>query len=148
MVMIHIVYPQHEFRLRKEAGKELIFDELRRLWVRLTPEEWVRQHFLQYLLQGMKYPGSLIAVEKEILLGEMKKRFDILVYDPQHQPWMIVECKATHVPLEEGVLQQALRYSIVVPAPYIIITNGQNSVGWDKRSGQLVEQDKLPDWGT
>lgn len=148
MLMIHIVYPEHDFRLKKESGKDLIFDELRRLWVRLTPEEWVRQHFLQYLLQGMKYPASLIAVEKEILLGELKKRFDILVYDSNHQPWMIVECKASEVALEEGVLQQALRYSIVVPAPYIVITNGLSSIGWNKSSGQLVEQQALPEWGS
>lgn len=145
--MIHIVYPPHHFRLKKDEGKDLIFDELRRLWVRLTPEEWVRQHFLQYLLQVMKYPGSLIAVEKEIQLGELKKRFDILVYDTNQQPWMIVECKAEGVLLEEAVLHQVLRYSIVVPAPFIVITNGQSCMAWNKGSGQLVDQQVLPEWG-
>lgn len=145
--MIRIDYPPHDFRIRKEPETEFIFDEFRKRWVRLTPEEWVRQNFLQYLSQVKKYPLSLIAVEKEIMLGELKKRFDILVYDQRHQPWMMIECKAMEVELSEEVLQQVLRYSITIPAPYLIITNGSYCAGWQKVNGQLAEQSALPDWG-
>ena len=87
--MLIINYPEPEFRLKKEGSKEFIFDILRKQWLQLTPEEWVRQNFIQYLVKEKKYPASLIAVEKEIQLGELKKRFDILVYNKDHQPWKI-----------------------------------------------------------
>src|SRR5258708_4981170 len=122
--MIRIDYPSHPYRIKTEDGKELIFDELRRQWLRLTPEEWVRQNFLQYLQQVKKYPVALIAVEKEIKLGELKKRFDILVYNAQHQPWLMVECKAMEVSLDDTVLAQVLRYNIAIPVQYMVITNG------------------------
>src|ERR1700742_5056419 len=105
--MIKIYYPPHPFKIREpERKKEEIWDDLRKVWVRLTPEEWVRQNFIQYLLQIKQYPVSLIAIEKEIKLGELKKRFDVLVYNAQHQPWLMVECKATDVALTESVLEQ------------------------------------------
>src|ERR1700709_2593205 len=98
--MIKIYYPHHPFKIKEEEiGKELIFDELRRLWIRLTPEEWVRQNFVQYLIQVKKYPASYIAVERKIKLGEVNKRFDLLIFDSGARPWMMVECKATTVPL-------------------------------------------------
>lgn len=137
--MIKIAYPYHPFKIRNEAGKEVIFDEVRKLWVRLTPEEWVRQNFLQYLLQVKRYPASLIAVEREISLGEMKKRFDILVYNSLHKPWMMVECKAMNVSLTESVLHQLLRYNISIPVSFLIITNGNYVAGWE-RKGEGVEQ--------
>ena len=128
--MVVINYPEPDFRIKKENGKEFIFDALRKKWIMLTPEEWVRQNFVQYLLQEKKYPASLIAMEKEIRLGELKKRFDILVYDNNHQPWMMIECKAATIKLDDAVLQQILRYNITIPVPYIIITNGNLTYGW------------------
>lgn len=142
--MIHIEYPSFNFRIREAEGKELIFDELRKAWVRLTPEEWVRQNFLQYLVQVMQYPASLIAVERELKLVELKKRFDILVYNGQHQPWMMVECKAMEVTLDESVLQQVLRYNIAVPVPFLVITNGHYCAGFEKRNRQLQLMEALP----
>ena len=142
--MIRIEYPSFPFRIREEEGKELIFDELRKVWVRLTPEEWVRQNFLQYLVQAMQYPASLIAIERELKLGELKKRFDVLVYNRQHQPWMMVECKAMEVNLDETVLQQVLRYNIAVPVPFLVITNGKYCAGFEKRNQQLQLIEALP----
>jgi len=142
--MIRIEYPSFPFRIREEEGKELIFDELRRLWVRLTPEEWVRQNFLQYLVQTMRYPASLIAVERELKLGELRKRFDVLVYNRQHMPWLMVECKAMEVNLDESVLQQVLRYNIAVPVPFLVVTNGHYCAGFEKREQQLQPLDILP----
>lgn len=144
--MVHIAYPEPNFRIKQEDGKEFIFDTLRKKWLLLTPEEWVRQNFVQYLIEVMKYPVSLIAMEKEIKLGELKKRFDILVYDTTHQPWMMVECKAATIKLEESVLQQILRYNITVPVPFIIITNGNLTYGWQRNDKDLLLITALPDW--
>lgn len=142
--MIRIEYPSWPYRIKKVDDKELIFDELRRQWIRLTPEEWVRQNFLQYLVQTMRYPASLIAVERELKLGELKKRFDILVYNREHQPWLMVECKAMEVQLDESVLQQVLRYNIAVPVPFLVITNGSFCAGFEKQGQQLQLLDILP----
>jgi len=143
-MMLNIKYPDPAFRIKEEAGKEFIFDALRKKWILLTPEEWVRQNFVQYLLQEKKYPASLLALEKEIRLGELKKRFDILVYDTDHQPWMMVECKAGNIKLDEKVLEQILRYNISVPVRYLIITNGSDCFGWIRKDGTLNLVAKIP----
>lgn len=144
--MIAIDYPSYPFRIREEGGKEYIFDEMRRFWARLTPEEWVRQNFLQYLLNVKKYPASLIAVEKEIMLGELKKRYDILVFDREHRPWLLIECKAMEVSLSESVLEQVLRYHAAVPVPFLVITNGSYCMGYRKEKGQLETLKELPEY--
>jgi hypothetical protein len=144
--MIQIDYPGQDFRTRKQEESDFIFDELRKRWVKLTPEEWVRQNFLRYLIQVKNYPPSLIAIEKEIVLGELKKRFDILVYDQDHKPWMMIECKSMSVALSEDVLAQVLRYSISVPAQYLVITNGTYTTGWQKVERDLKLLSELPDW--
>lgn len=144
--MIKISYPEPSFNIKKENGKDLLFDELRRKWVVLTPEEWVRQNFVQYLLQVKNYPSTLVAIEKEIQLGELKKRFDVLVYDADHQPWLMVECKAMDIQLNENVLQQVLRYQISVPVNYIVITNGVYVMAWHHTGEGFVSIDSLPDW--
>lgn len=142
--MITIVYPPPAFKIEKKKGVECIFDTWRKKWIVLTPEEWVRQNFLQYLRHVLHYPPSLIAVEKEIRLGELKKRFDILVYDKAHAPWLMVECKAMDIALDESVLQQALRYNISVPVTYIVITNGTQCMAWQKQAGELKPVNELP----
>lgn len=143
--MIKIEYPSHQFKIKGEKGKELIFDSLRKVWVRLTPEEWVRQNFLQYIVQVKHYPPSLIAVEKEMLLGELKKRFDILVYDANHRPWMMIECKAMDISIDEKVLNQVLRYNISIPVPFLVITNGKFMVGFHRKNTGLELISELPE---
>ena len=145
--MMNINYPAPDFRIKKEGEKEFIFDSLRRKWLALTPEEWVRQNFVQYLLQVKKYPATLIALEKEIRLGELRKRFDILIYDTLHQPWMMIECKAAIIKLDEKVLEQILRYTISVPVSYLIVTNGSESRGWVRDAGKLEIIAAIPDHG-
>lgn len=130
--MISIRYPEPAFRIKSEGGKDFIFDSFRKKWLVLTPEEWVRQNFLQYLVQELKYPESLIAVEKEFRFGEMNRRFDILVYNKSHQPWLMVECKAPEIILDQSVLEQVLRYNISIPVDYLVITNGSNGFAWQK----------------
>jgi hypothetical protein len=144
--MLVINYPEPNFRIKKENSRDFLFDPLRKKWLLLTPEEWVRQNFVHYLIHVLNYPSSLIALEKEIALGELKKRFDILVYNKDHQPWMIVECKGAEIKLNDETLQQALRYNISVPAEFIIITNGHYSFGWQKKEGQLHTISQLPVW--
>lgn len=144
--MLSIHYPPPAFKIKQEAGKDIIFDRLRKKWLLLTPEEWVRQNFVQYLIQVKKYPAALIAMEKMIRLGELKKRFDILVYDTHHQPWMMIECKAPAIKLDESVLHQLLRYHISVPAGFLIITNGEYTYGWKKKEQGLQLINELPGW--
>lgn len=143
--MIKIEYPPYEPKIKNNAGKETIFDELRKKWVALTPEEWVRQNFLQYLTVIKKYPASLIAIEKEIQLEDLIKRFDILVFDKSHQPFMIVECKEMNAPLTENTFAQALRYNIAVNVPYLVITNGLYCMAWHNSNHQTKTINHLPD---
>ncbi len=144
--MIKIEYPAYQPKIKEQLGKEFIFDEIRKQWMMLTPEEWVRQNFLQYLIQVKKYPSSLIAVEKEIQLGELAKRFDIVVYDQNTKPWMIIECKEMEVALNEQVLNQALRYNITLNVPYIVLTNGTHCFGFSGKKGILEELSELPNF--
>jgi len=144
--MIKVNYPEPVFRFKEENGKEMIFDFIRKQWLLLNEEEWVRQNFIQFLVQEIKYPLELIAVEKEIQLGELKKRFDILVYDSDHKPWMLIECKAAEINLDEKVLHQVLRYNISIPANFLVITNGQFTYAWEKINGELQEIKQMPVW--
>lgn len=144
--MIDVHYPKPEFRIKTENGDQYIFDQIRKGWLLLTEEEWVRQNFIGYLTKQLQYPSTMIALEKEIKLHDLKKRFDILIYDAKHKPWMLVECKASHIELTENVLQQILRYNISVPVQFILITNGKSTMGWQKIGPELKLLDKLPDW--
>ena len=142
--MITVTYTEPAFKIRKEKEKVLIFDAIRRVWLPLTEEEWVRQNFVQYLVQVLNYPSALIAIEKEISLNDLKKRFDILVYDRNLKPWMLVECKAPAILLSESVLEQVLRYNMSVPVTYLIITNGHYTYGWEKIDADLRELSAMP----
>src|SRR5258706_2000870 len=142
--MLVINYPEPGFRIKKEGDKDWLFDPIRKKWLLLTPEEWVRQNFVQYLVQVKNYPAALIALERELLLGELRKRFDILVYDRNHQPWMMIECKEMNVKLDETVLQQVLRYNISIPVRFLVITNGNYALGWEKVNNELIPVSDLP----
>jgi len=144
--MITMQYPDTAFRMKNENGKQFIFDAIRKSWLLLTEEEWVRQNIINYLVTVLKYPSTVIAVEKEIWLNDLKKRFDILVYDRDLKPWMMIECKARSVRLSEDVLQQVLRYNITVPVEYILITNGNTTIGWKKENQGLAMLSELPVW--
>ena len=111
-------------RTRIENGKEQIFCEWRHRWVRLTPEEWVRQHLLHLLAESLDYPASRIAVEQAICVGEAKKRCDAVVYDHTMHPLMIIECKAETVPLTQKTLDQAITYNRKLDVPYLLLYNG------------------------
>ena len=142
---MHIHYPTYQPRIKKEQQKEYIFDEIRKQWVRLTPEEWVRQNFLNYLIVTKKYPPSLIAVEKEIKVGEMRKRFDILVYQAD-KPWMIIECKEQNVALNDLVIKQMLPYYSTVQTKFITITNGNETYCFQVIDGKIYTENEIPEY--
>ena len=141
--MLSIDYPAHNFRIKKEGNKEFIFDEVRRRWVILTPEEWVRQNFLQYLFRVKNYPRSLFSIEKLIRLGELTKRCDIVVYK-RDRPWMIIECKEMNTELNLAVVEQILRYNIVHQVEYLVITNGKTSYAYQLTQNSMHEVQELP----
>ena len=143
--MISINYPEYPFKIQKEAGKDQIFDPLRKSWVVLTPEEWVRQNFIQYLIQIKQYPSTLIAIEKTIQLGELKKRFDIIVYK-NDSPWLLIECKEANLPITEKTLEQILQYQQVVEADYLVMSNGHTTYGAKIETGKLHYLQSLPDY--
>ena len=143
--MVQINYPEFNFKIRQEDKNDFIYDEIRRKWLVLTPEEWVRQNFIQYLILSKKYPASLIAVEKEIKVGELRKRFDIVVYK-NDIPWMIIECKQMNVKLSSNVLQQILSYHSQLQASFIIITNGNETRLWHKQQNHFIEINEIPAW--
>jgi hypothetical protein len=143
--MIVLQYPNYPFKIKAHHGKDQIFDPFRKTWVLLTPEEWVRQNLLQYLVQNLHYPASLIAVEKEIKLGELSKRFDIVVYKNE-LPWMIIECKEAKVTLNEKTMEQILQYQQVLTAQYLFISNGHETMGAKIESGKLQALQNFPEY--
>ncbi|MBS1916824.1 MAG: type I restriction enzyme HsdR N-terminal domain-containing protein [Bacteroidetes bacterium] len=143
--MIKIYYPNYPYKIKEEeAGKEFIFDELRKQWIRLTPEEWVRQNFVRYLVEVKKYPSSYIAIERKIKLGELTKRFDILVFDSAAKPWMMIECKAPSIAVDKVVLWQVLHYNIAVPVKYLVVTNGKECFAYVKGAIDFEQIPVLP----
>lgn len=142
--MIKINYPEKKPLIKQQDGKELVFCFIRKRWVVLSPEEWVRQNFLLFLVEVLNYPPSLIAVEKQLMLGDVKKRFDIVVYDRAALPFMIVECKEMNVELSEKTLQQVLRYNSNVQAGYVVITNGLYCYGFIKSGNAFNATASLP----
>jgi hypothetical protein len=143
--MIKIDYPNPKFRIKTEADKDWIFDEIRKKWIHITPEEWVRQNFLKWLIQTKGIPASLIAVEKEIKLGELKKRCDIVVYKSAI-PWMIVECKEMEVKLDEAVIKQILNYNISLRVQFLIITNGSDTFAFELKNEEIHLLSEIPDF--
>jgi len=144
--MIKIEYPPYQPNIEIRSGKEYIFDECRKKWVALTPEEWVRQNFLRYLIHSKKYPAALISIEKEITLSDIKKRFDIVVFNRSFEPWLLIECKEMNVPISESVMQQLLRYQITVQADYLIVTNGNETRGIGKEKDQITVLNAIPSY--
>jgi hypothetical protein len=122
--MIELNLPKCRLRLEQREGKPYVYDDLRRKFVRLTPEEWVRQHFVRYLIDDLGYPQPLMQNEVALRLGETVKRCDTLLYDKALRPQMILEYKAPHVALTESVLQQIVRYNYVLRVPYLVLSNG------------------------
>jgi predicted type IV restriction endonuclease len=116
--------PTYKPSLKKDQGKVYIFDIIRKKYVVLTPEEWVRQHFINYLIQELKYPKSLFRIEGSLSYNKLQKRSDILIYNRDGKPWMLIECKSPTIKLTQKAFNQVAVYNMTIGAQYIAVTNG------------------------
>ncbi len=123
-VMIKLNLPSFSFKFKSMENKLYIFDMLRKKYVVLTPEEWVRQNFARYLIGNKNYPKSIIAIEKQLKINNTTKRTDILLFDKNGNPDIIVECKAPSIKINQETFDQIARYNLKLNANYLIITNG------------------------
>ena len=119
-------FPVYSFRFKNSENKVAIFDEIRKKFILLTPEEWVRQHTVQFLLQDKKFPKSYINVEKLIKINDLSKRYDVVVFQPNGDIFLLIECKAPEVPISQNTFDQIARYNLVLKAKYLMVTNGLN----------------------
>ncbi|NER16685.1 type I restriction enzyme HsdR N-terminal domain-containing protein [Spongiivirga citrea] len=124
--MLKLSFPDYQFRLKNKENKTHIFDPIRKKFVVLTPEEWVRQHTLQFLMIGLQYPASHINVEKELVINSIRKRYDIVVYSPTGDIHVLVECKAPQIKINQDTFDQIARYNMTLNASYLMVTNGLN----------------------
>ena len=122
--MYRLNLPSYETKFQEKGGKQLIFDFLRRKYVALTPEEWVRQHFTHYLVELKGYPRGLMANEMELRLGEKRLRCDTLLYNRNLQPQMIIEYKAPTIQLQQRVFDQITAYNMLLHVDYLVVSNG------------------------
>jgi hypothetical protein len=116
--------PQYSFRISTKEGSEMILDPVRRKYVKLTPEEWVRQNFVQYLINEGKYPPGLLGIEVLFRFNKLKRRVDILVHDRSGKPVLIVECKSPDIEIDDKVFEQIATYNMNYKVPYLVVTNG------------------------
>jgi hypothetical protein len=125
-LMQKLNFPVYHFRFKNSENKVAIFDEIRKKFIILTPEEWVRQHVVQFLLQEKKYPKSHTNVEKLLTVNDLKKRYDVVVYNPDGSIAVLVECKAPEVKISQDTFDQIARYNLTLKANYLMVTNGLN----------------------
>ena len=119
-------FPTYSFRFKNSENKLSIFDEIRKKFIILTPEEWVRQHVVRFLLEEKKYPKSLINVEKVLMVNGLRKRYDIVVFNPDGSIFVLVECKAPEIKTAQATFDQIARYNMTMKAQYLMVTNGLN----------------------
>ena len=119
-------FPTYSFRFKNSENKRLIFDEIRKRFMVFQPEEWVRQHCVRYLIQEKNYPKSLINVEKELKVNNLRKRYDIVVFNSDGSIHLIVECKAPKINIDQSTFDQIARYNLALKATYLMVTNGIN----------------------
>jgi type I site-specific restriction endonuclease len=122
--MQNLNLPEFNIPIKKENGKSYVFDEIRKKYIVLTPEEWVRQNFIVFLVREKKYPLTLMAVEKKVNVNGQPQRFDLLIYNRNGQPLLIAEFKAPKVKVSQAAFDQAVRYNMALKVKYIVISNG------------------------
>ena len=143
-------FPQYAFHIKERQQNNYIFDTIRRKYITLTPEEWVRQHVLQYLREEKHYPAGLLGVEKGFRMNTLHKRTDVVVYNRNGKPAMLIECKAPEVKIDQKVLEQASTYNLKIDAPYLLLTNGLQHfclyINLSDQNHRLLKQ--IPDFET
>lgn len=142
--------PSYSFRIKIQNNKKVIFDNQRKRFVTLTPEEWVRQHFIRYIIEEKKYPASLIAIEKQIMVNGLKKRCDAVVYSAEMIPIMIIEFKAPTIEISQNTFDQAAVYNSKLNVKYLIISNGLShfSCEIDTTNARYHFFENLPDYNS
>ncbi|MDV7138689.1 type I restriction enzyme HsdR N-terminal domain-containing protein [Maribacter sp. TH_r10] len=126
--MQRLNFPHYDFRFKNSENNIYIFDAIRKKFVVLQPEEWVRQNVVQYLIIEKKYPKSLINVEKQIIVNKIKKRYDVVVFDSIGNIVLLVECKAPQIPITQKTFDQIARYNMNLNATYLMVTNGLDHI--------------------
>ena len=141
-------FPVYPFRFKNSENKVAIFDEVRKKFILLTPEEWVRQHVVKLLLEEKKFPKSYINVEKVLKINGLTKRYDVVVFQPDGKIHLLVECKAPEVVITQSVFDQIARYNITLDAKYLMVTNGLNHYFCqiNKEQEQYVFLNDLPQY--
>ncbi len=137
--MTKVEFAEYAFRFKEKGGIRQIFDPVRKKYVALTPEEWVRQHVLNYLLEK-KYSSSLIAVEREIDVNDTRRRFDIVIYDRDTKPLIIVECKAQGEAIGQNIVMQISSYNLSLKAQYFWLTNGEDNYFIRLSDGVMMDE--------
>ena len=150
MLLPKLNFPEYTFSVRQTDGKAEIFDVVRKKFVALTPEEWVRQNLIHYLNECKKYPIGLFQVEGSITVNSMPKRCDIIVYNNSLKPLLLVECKKPSVVLNQKIFDQATLYNLSLEVPYILITNGlkHSCFSMNRKEGKVQYHSEIPDWDT
>ena len=140
--------PLSSLRIKEGSDNQLVYDPLRRKYVVLTPEEWVRQHFAGYLINSLGYPPGLITIEAAFRLNTMLRRADILVHDRHGQPALIVECKAPEVKITQEVFDQVINYNFNYGLKYLVVTNGLTHFAAEINSAErcFILLDHIPDY--
>jgi len=145
--MLQLNLPAYSYKLKQSAEQTQIFDLIRRKYVALTPEEWVRQHFINYLVTHLHYPKGLISVERGVTYNTLAKRTDICVYDINRQPLLLVECKATEIAITAEVVKQVTLYNKTLAARLVVLTNGINHFCWQVINKVHIQPlDRIPDY--
>ena len=142
--MIRLNLPEFEYKVKKTSGKVSIFDIIRKKYVILTPEEWVRQSMVHFLVESLKYPRSLISIETGLKYNLLAKRSDILVYDRDASPFLLIECKTFQFPINQKAMDQLATYNKTISAPYIALTNGLKHYCIEVKKGQNAPLDNFP----
>ncbi len=142
--MIQLNLPTFDYKLTKIEGKPYIFDPIRRKYVAASPEEWVRQHVLNWLMVVHQYPRSLIKSESGLQVNRLSKRTDIVVYDRAAKPFLLVECKAPNILLSDDTFGQAVNYNKTLKAPYILLSNGIEHLIFETTNGSFCPIQNLP----
>jgi Type I restriction enzyme R protein N terminus (HSDR_N) len=144
--MLPLKLPPYTYKTKEIEGKTYIFDPIRKKYLVLTPEEWVRQHFINLLTTHYQYSKSLIRLEGGLNYNRLQKRSDIVVFDQDGNPFLLVECKAPEVPINQAVIEQASRYNLTLKCPFVAITNGLNTFCFeiDFERGNFKQMKDLP----
>ena len=124
--MYKLNFPLYQIPIKNKENKTLVFDSIRKKWLKLVPEEWVRLNCIEFLINEIKISRSLISVEKEFKLNNLKKRFDIVVFDKKGEIYLLVECKAPNVKISQSVFNQITKYNLVLKSKFLMISNGIN----------------------